>query len=277
MLGQNSGKCSPEQSHWSHVCVATCPLCPLVRWQVLSEGIKKLSTCLSTGLQFPISGVTSSWALPLASARHVDCILWQDQWVDAVKTKHCSVHQLRQMQCSRKFVRVLQILNSLLSAWVYWRFLGDSAFHKKLSPCDVPASIDLARGFNHCAPPSKPSNLKSSELNQWLRVQSPNRFVRVACAPRKECLTPAWSDCTLSEVCGHVQLPPYIRFNHLNMYQLTGRLSVFASLSDFRSPFWQGALRFWLFSSLAIALGPTRGLACPPIHLPIVKTASRYL
>ena len=29
------------------------------------------------------------------------------------------------------------------SALVYWRFFGDSAFHKKLSPWQIPMSIDL--------------------------------------------------------------------------------------------------------------------------------------
>ena len=29
------------------------------------------------------------------------------------------------------------------SALVCWRFLGDSAFHKKLSPCQIPVSVDL--------------------------------------------------------------------------------------------------------------------------------------
>ena len=39
----------------------------------------------------------------------------------------------------KKFVRVLQIPNSLLLVSVYWRFL---AFPKKLSPQQIPASID---------------------------------------------------------------------------------------------------------------------------------------
>ena len=29
------------------------------------------------------------------------------------------------------------------SALVCWRFLGDSAFHKKLSPQQIPVSVDL--------------------------------------------------------------------------------------------------------------------------------------
>ena len=49
-------------SYWSYIYVATRPLYPLVRRQVPNEGIKKLSTCLPTGLRFSISGVTFSWA-----------------------------------------------------------------------------------------------------------------------------------------------------------------------------------------------------------------------
>ena len=47
---------------WLHICVATCPLHPLVRRQVSNEGIKKSSTYLPTGLRFLISGVIFSWA-----------------------------------------------------------------------------------------------------------------------------------------------------------------------------------------------------------------------
>ena len=35
------------------------------------------------------------------------------------------------------------------SALVCWRFFGDSAFHKKLSPQQIPMSISFG-GFNYC-------------------------------------------------------------------------------------------------------------------------------
>ena len=123
-------------SCWSHVCVATCPLCPLVRWQVPNGGIKKLSACLPTVLRFSISGVTPSWATAprfcktcrLFPLIEIDqSILSRPNAAVFIDCDNCSPpRNLSESSLDSEFLT--------FSALVCWRFLGDSVFHKKLSP-----------------------------------------------------------------------------------------------------------------------------------------------
>ena len=123
-------------SYWSHIYVATRPLYPLVRRQAPNEGIKKLSTYLPTGLRFSTSGVIFSWAIApkfcktnrLFPLIEVDwSILSRPSTIVFVDDdNHGASGNLSESPVDSEF--------PTYSALVCWRFLGDSAVHKKPSP-----------------------------------------------------------------------------------------------------------------------------------------------
>ena len=123
-------------SYWSYIYVATRPLHPLVRRQVPNEGIKKLSAHLPTGSRFSISGVTFSWAI--APKFHKTNRLFPLIEVDwSILPRPSTMVFIDGDNCSASGNLSESLIDSefpTYSALVCWRFLGDSAFHKKLSP-----------------------------------------------------------------------------------------------------------------------------------------------